>query len=614
MGRDSSLAELEQLFGEVRAGNGRLVLVGGEPGIGKTRLVEEFLAGLDDRSARSGTPTRILIGRCYEEATAPAYAPFAQALSDIRSELLDPDIIVKLSGSGGFEPVTVARGMARSNAGIEDRTRLFDGVALALQQLAQPAPVVLFLDDLHWANEPTIHLLRYVTRALRHSAVMIVGTYRDVELGRSHPLEATMVDLYRERLAARVTIRRLDLAAASELIAGLLGVEQHRLSPGLARSIQEEAEGVPFFIEELVLHLQEEAALAPGADGWRLVGMALEAIPQSVRSVVERRIDRLPYEAQETIEIASVIGREFNLEILSGVLRARGLDDDRIDSDLLAAIDRRIVVERPARLGGLGGASGGYAFAHDQIRNVLYSRIGQIRRRLIHQAVAEAIEAAAGDDSRQYASLAYHYAAGEDLRRAAHFATLAAGRASALHAWEDAARLYSEALEIIDGHGSVGVASPGSSGSEADLEVSEAGEREVFELLAGREVALGELGDITRQREDLRRMRAIATQLDDSMLQYRAAIRGARLAIVQEAERLDAALLPARRAVEQARRIDIAELRVAALARLGEAYAGRLMGEPSLILGEPGRLTLARRAFRDAFDLAKREEDRSWQG
>lgn len=606
VGRGPALAELEQLFVEAGEGSGRLALVGGEPGIGKTRLVEEFLSRLGSRSTDSAGGPRVLIGRCYEEAAALPYAPFVQAFAGSS----DAGLSAKLSGSAEPEPPVGTAGIARLNTATDERLRLFDAVALALQQLSRDAPVVLFLDDLHWANEPTIHMLRYVTRAIRHSAVMIIGTYRDVELGRSHPLEATMVDLSRERVAIRITIRRLDLATATEMVAGLLDIDTDHLTPDLARSIQDEAEGVPFFIEELVLHLQEEGALSPGSNGWQLKGMALGAIPQSVRSVVERRVDRLPVEARETLEIASVIGREFDLNTLTRVLRVRGLGDDRIDGDLLAAIDRRIVVERRARVAAPSGATDIYAFAHDQIRHVLYSGLGQIRRRLIHQAVAEAIEAVAGDDSRQFATLAYHFAAGEDLDRAAHFATLAAGRASALHAWEDATRFFTEALEIVDSK-----RPKRSAGSEGTLSGSTGdNDRDVFDLLAGREVALAELGAADRQADDLRRMNAIAEQLDDPSLRYRSAIRQSRLAILTEPERLDRALLPARLSVEQARRLEVVELRITAFARLGEAYAGRLMGEPSLIQGDPARLALARRAFREAFELARRQDDRAWQG
>ncbi len=306
------------------------------------------------------------------------------------------------------------------------------------------------LDDLQLASEPTVQLLRYLVRALRHAPLLLIGAYRDTDLDPQHALEAAIVDLYRERLATRVSMRRLTLSDMTDLIAGVLEVPANDVDLLLTQSIQSEAEGVPFFAEELTLHLREEGLLRHGGSGWTLDEHAVVMIPQSIRSVVGHRLSRLDPEALETLGVAAVIGTEFSFDLLCDVMRRRsGADAARVQRDVESALDRRLIREGDVRQSGQRDAP--YAFAHDQIRDVLYWNLSQIRRRILHQAVAESLESTGAErDPSRFAALAHHFGAGEDLTKAAHYSRLAGERAVELHAFEEAARHFGEAIDIFE--------------------------------------------------------------------------------------------------------------------------------------------------------------------
>ncbi|HVX28929.1 MAG TPA: AAA family ATPase, partial [Nitrolancea sp.] len=413
VGRERELDMLRASFEAACAGQSSLVLISGEPGIGKSRLIEAFARELTESGAL------VLSARCDD--ADPPFAPFMLALRELARDdpaqlhraLQDsPSTELKLLVTAGDEADTVAIAPRITLSGAEERARFFDAVVLTLTRLSEPQPLVLFLDDLHLADEPSVHLLRHVVRVIGHSALLIAGIYRDTDLDPRHPLEAAIVDLYRERRATRLSMRRLELADVTELIAGLLEVPSTEVEISLAQAIQAEAEGVPFFAEELVLHLREEGLLQHGRNGWRLAEHAGPLIPQSVRSVVGHRLSHLEPRAVETLGIAAVIGTEFSFDLLRDVVERRsGVSRADVQRDIEAALDRRLILERAPRPQVARDAP--YAFAHDQIRDVLYLNLGQIRRRLLHQAVAESLEATHGErDPSQYAALALHYGAG----------------------------------------------------------------------------------------------------------------------------------------------------------------------------------------------------------
>ena len=598
VGRTRELEMLRSALQAARGGRSTLVLISGEPGIGKSRLIERFAR----EQFREGLT--ILSARCDE--ADPPFAPFVLALRGLARE--KPDLVraalvdsshadlhrLLALDSDGSDALLAPR---VTLSGSEERSRFFDAVVRLLLRLAEEQAVILTLDDLHLASEPTVQLLRYVVRAVRHAPLLLVGAYRDTDLDPQHALEAAIVDLYRERLATRVSMRRLSLSDMTDLIAGVLEVASSDVDLLLTQSVQAEAEGVPFFAEELTLHLREEGLLRHGSSGWTLDEHAVVMIPQSIRSVVGHRLSRLEPEALETLGVASVIGTEFSFDLLCEVMRRRsGADVGRVQHDVESALDRRLIREADARLPGQRDAP--YAFAHDQIRDVLYWNLSQIRRRILHQAVAESLESTgAGRDSSRYASLAHHFGAGEDLTRAAHYSRLAGERAVELHAFEEAAHHFGEAIDILE--------------SRVDLPESDAAQiRSYFELLALRERAFDELSDRQSQETTLLLMREISERLDDRA-RFDVALRDSRFDVLTG--NLAEARRHARDAYELVRSTDDQASLIAAFTRMGEAHAGRLMGEPSRLEGSPEALSEASMVYRQALELAQTTNDERWQ-
>jgi DNA-binding SARP family transcriptional activator len=394
VGRAAPFARLEAAYERARAGERRLLLVGGEPGIGKTRLMAELCA----RAHAAGATVRF--GRCFEEAVAP-YQPFVEAL-------------------GPAWPDATPTGDDAAGA----RWRLFEAVDAALSG-RDDGPVVLALDDLHWADRGSLLLLAHLVRAPRRAALLVVGTYRESELSRTHPLAATLGDLRREGLYERVALGGLGPDDVAALVRDRLGADA---ADDLAARLHEETAGNPFFVEEVVLHLREA-----GADA---------GIPESVREVLGRRLSRLGDSANRVLQAAAVVGRDFDLGLL-----------ERLDA--LAGVDVLEAVEEAARAQLLredGTRPGRFGFAHALVCETVYEELSLTRRVRLHGAVADALEAVHGDDPDHLGELATHRlaaAAGGDPVAVAEVALRAGRHCMTRLAYEDAAATASAALEAL---------------------------------------------------------------------------------------------------------------------------------------------------------------------
>ena len=358
-------AQLERLQAGVAGAERRLLAISGDPGIGKTRLLAELAS-----AAYAGGAT-VLYGRSPEEAVAP-YQPFAEALRPLAS------------ADAGLAPLF---GDAAPGDAAGARLRLFEAVAAALAD-APGRTVLLALDDLHWADLPSLRLLAHVLRDTRPARVVVVGTYRETELGRGHPLARALADLRRDRLVDRIPLAGLDGEAASGLISGWLGAEA---GGGLTAAVQDETGGNPFFIEEVLHHLLESGALeADGQLSLRDLG-----VPESVREVIGRRLDRLGEPAVDVLETAAVIGPEFDLALLEPACAS---PREEILDALESAAGANLIRALPDR-------AASWAFTHALIREALHDGLSGLRRTRLHARVAEAL--AALPDPRP-AELAHH--------------------------------------------------------------------------------------------------------------------------------------------------------------------------------------------------------------
>ena len=435
VGRERELAELIGGFDDAVAGRGCVILLAGEPGIGKSRLAEELMAQARARGAR------VLVGRCWEAGGAPAYWPWVQSLrpyvreSDaeaVRAHLREgaadvaqllPDLR-DLLGDLPPAPPLESEGA---------RFRLFDSLTAFLKSVAAARPLVLVLDDLHAADEPSLLLLRFVARELGDSRLLIVGAYRHIEPTLTDPLVTTLSELAREPVTRTLALGGLgehDVARFIELAAPAAPVAD------LAAAVHAETEGNPLFVGEIVRLLAAEKRLVEPATGPL-------AIPQSVREVIGRRLRHLSDECNSLLALASVLGREFDLDALAG---AGGLERGLVLELLDEGMEARVVSEVP-------GAIGRMRFAHALIRDAAYHGLTRSRRVQLHRQVGEALEKLYSSDlDRHLAELAHHFfqaAAAGNGDKAVTYAQRAGSRAIGLLAYEEAARLYLMALEAL---------------------------------------------------------------------------------------------------------------------------------------------------------------------
>ncbi len=437
VGRERELEEMRGALEDSLGGRGRLLLLVGEPGIGKTRTAEELATYARVRGAK------VHWGRCHEGEGAPAYWPWTQAL---RSFVRESDPVALAWELGPSAPevaqlvpeVRERLGEVREPPELEPeqaRFRLFDSIATFLGNAARSRPLILVLDDLHWADESSLLLLKFVARQLGDSGLLIMATYRDVELGRHHPLAGTLAELAEVEQTGRIALRGLDTEAVSRYIEMSAGIKP---PTGLAEAVHEQTEGNPFFVTEVVRLLASEGRLEPGTAGWEL------AIPEGVRDVVGRRLDRLSDGANEVLTLAAAVGREFDAEILE---RLNGRAPEQLEAALAEALEAQLIGEqRPG--------SGRFAFSHALVRETLYAEITGPRRVQLHRDIGEALESLhGGDPEPPVAELAHHYieaAPAGEAEKAVDYAVRAARRAEEQLAHEPAALQYERALEALD--------------------------------------------------------------------------------------------------------------------------------------------------------------------
>ncbi|HEV8573309.1 MAG TPA: AAA family ATPase [Dehalococcoidia bacterium] len=434
-GREEETALLRSHLEEAVRGRGRLVLVAGEPGVGKTRLVSELAVYAADRGLE------VLSGRAYETEGMPPYLPFTEPLARYAQSRSPDELRSALDGNGPYlarllpdlhrllpeleEPPTL------SPEG--ERYRLFESVSDFLLKSAQAKPVLLHLDDLHWADEASQLLLQHLAPRLAEGPLLVVGSYRDTE---AEPLASLLAELRRQRLGTTISLRPFGSEEASSLLQAILG---EPAAPQAAQALFTASEGNPFFTEELVWHLREQevdlSAPAQTVDAWE--------IPEGVRQVIAGRLARLSGEANRLLAYSSVLGRDLSLRKVAAVTDR---DDIGVLDLLEEAVASYVLREAPE----------GYAFAHPLIRETLYQGLTATRRRQLHRRTAEALEALYGADlePQQLVELAHHFfqtaAKGEDVDKAIAYATRAAERALSQAAWEEAARLYQMALRALD--------------------------------------------------------------------------------------------------------------------------------------------------------------------
>lgn len=431
LGREAESAILTDALSASLEGEGRLVLLCGETGIGKTRLAEQLARIAQWRGAA------VLWGTGFEDQGAPPYWPWVQIVrrcADLDSPLARIDLATmeltdllpeppqaSLSGPDAADP----QGM---------RFRLFDGVTSLLGELARTRPLVLVLDDLHWVDKPSLLLLEFLSRELHGRRILVLACYRSPDLPGDAPLGEHLEQL--AHLGVSVNLTGLDEAASRRLIEETAEIP---VSDGVAVLVRDRTSGNPLFLREVVRLLHAQGRLAPGAG----TGLAplLPALPRTVREVIDRRIARLSPGCARMLARGSVIGSEIDLELLTAVAGSSG-------TELTVLLDEAV---QAGALVGARGAVTRYRFTHPLLREALYSDLPASERARLHNEVGEVIETKSDDTSERVSALAHHFYLASPVcgpEKALGYAGVAARHALSMLAYEEAAEHFEHALEM----------------------------------------------------------------------------------------------------------------------------------------------------------------------
>ncbi len=491
-GRDAERLRLTDIWKLAQVEGTSVALLSGEPGVGKTRLAAELARA----AHRDGA--LVVLGRC-DEHVAGALAPWIEALRSLVAEADDQMLAEHVARRGGELARVVPEITARvpsatppQKTDVEtERFLLFDAVVDLLAASAALQPVLFVFDDAHWADAASVNLLRHVVAHLPAGApVLVAVTYRDTDIDRSHALAGALADLRRTPRVVRVDLHGLDEEGMRALLAAAGGHDLDDNGVLFARRLVEETEGNPFFVREVLRHLIETGTLVQQDGLWVGTVPAGEAgLPEGVRDVVGRRLSRLSEEANAILRVASVIGREFDADVVAAVV---GCSEDEAVDRLDEALAARLVDEVEGRFGRL-------TFAHALVRSTLLEELSTNRRIRLHRQIADALVGRTGSSN---AELAHHYceaATAGVAEQAVQYSRAAGAEARDRLATDDAVAIYERALEAIDGM------------------VEEPSPLRAW-VLADLALAIGTRGDMDTARRLALEVAELARDLDDPVL------------------------------------------------------------------------------------------------
>ena len=500
-GRDAELEQVSIAWKEASTGARRAVLLAGEPGVGKTRLAAELGRAVELNGGL------VLLGRCDDGLGVP-YQPFVESLAHVVAHAPDSELARLLGPTAGelcrLVPELAQRlpGLAPTSSDPEtERYLLFEAIAGWLEAQSQIAPTLLVLDDLHWAAEPTLHMLRHVLGCDRDLKLLVIGTYRDTEIDRTHPLGTLLAHLRRTEGVDRIALRGLDGEGVADLVERASGQELNDQSREVARALHDETGGNPFFAIEVLVSLAERGAIYQDATGeWRFdVSIEELGIPEGVKEVVGQRLSRLPDACDAALHAAAVAGQDFELDVIAEVT---GGSEDKVIDALEAARVAGLLDE-------LGGKPVRYRFSHALVQQTLLDEIPTARRLRLHRTLAETIERLRAHHIDRYrAALARHwYEAGTEPKRALEATASAAESALTQFADREALQWLTRAADLFD-----------------DADASNAARVDVMTMTGE---ALRRIGDPSH-REVLLDAGALAGRIGDSRRMAKAALANGR--------------------------------------------------------------------------------------
>jgi tetratricopeptide (TPR) repeat protein len=505
VGRDHELAVLRAALHDASAARGRLLFLVGDPGIGKTSLAAE----LADEATREGA--QVLIGRADDGEGASPFWPWVQIVRGYLDQV-DTDTVRRELGAGAADVADVIPDVRERVPGLavrrelpsaQARFRFFDSFTRFLRAAARRRPLVLILDDLHWFDEPSLLLLRFLARDLSGARLLVIATYRDIGLDREHPLTRILGDLVGHPGIQSLRLRGLTGREISEFVEHATGATA---APQLISSIAAQTDGNPFFLTEVVSLLVADPGLMTGRHPASL------PVSHGVRAAIGRRVQSRSGACQHMLVAAAVLGHEWSLAALEALGQRFGLapTGEQLQGAVEEAVAAHIIAVVPQ-------AVSRYSFTHALVREALYEELNAARRAQLHRQIAEVLETMlesapavprSAGSGHILSELAYHafraVEAGGDTDRAVTYATRAGDWAMAVLAYEDAALQYRRALQTLDLRGTDGARQA--------------------ELLTRLGDALGKAGDVPQARDAFGRAAAVARQLPDTTGSTRASL------------------------------------------------------------------------------------------
>jgi anti-anti-sigma factor len=440
VGREEQLQVLERSWKEASAGNGQLVFVTGESGIGKTSLAR--------LAAAKCTPPLLLMGDCQDLEEGPAYHLLAEVLRNYLSthatESLDDEIWQSLSNFSRLAPeIGYLLPDLPEPAALEPRqeqVRLATSLVQLIERATQEEPWLLILDDLQWADASSLELLHYVCRHLSTMSLLVIGIYDDAGLAQDHSLVEVLRDLDGHPACQRIHLDRLSAAEAEQVLANMWAQE---VPPTLAERIHQRTQGNPLYVEEVAKGLVDDGLVFSRNGEWQFPGIEEIRLPENARVAIWRRVRRLDPDEQERVRQASVLGQTFRFDYLRGMGALSGLSEWEILEHLGTALERQLIQEVPDETM--------FRFYHTEIQSVLYTDLGTPQRRRFHGQAGEVMEQRAMPEPARYAEeLAHHFIEADEIEKALIYSIQAARRAEEAYANEAALAWYNRTLEMLD--------------------------------------------------------------------------------------------------------------------------------------------------------------------
>jgi tetratricopeptide (TPR) repeat protein len=412
---------------------GQTLFISGEPGIGKTRLLREIATHAEVSGGRA------LVGECFAEGNAP-YSAFGQMVR--RALRHNPQGDLDLAEFVLADLISIAPELRTDYPDIppnpplgpeSEQRRLFENLVTFCKVLTQTQPLLLVIDDIHWADSGTLNMLLYLIRRTKEHPVMILATYREVEMEEVRPFNEVLTDLIRKRMVSRLKLARLERLGTQAMLTGIFAEE---ITPRFLEDVHRETDGNPLFIEEICRALVESGKLYFEDGKWRHPDMEEIELPQGVRMAIQSRVNMLSEEIREVLLAASIIGREFDFSVLHKVT---GVDEIALIDNLEEAIQAQFIEE--LRVPGVER----FTFVHALIPPTMRESLSGMRRRRLHRRIAEAIEQ---QQSEAYEVLAHHYGEAGIDTQALKYYTKTGERALGVYSYQEAEKYFGFALDL----------------------------------------------------------------------------------------------------------------------------------------------------------------------